>query len=140
VSPPSASQQRLRVVERTGATDRFVSVRCKILHFLPVSLNQSSFIIIFESSIMRKIGPGSRLGCRACCVSGMALSECGFAFNTRLVYFVSEQVFPSEAYFKSALPLYDHEGAFFIFLLCRVQIAQTQSAHKAHEHAHATHP
>ena len=62
---------------------------------LPVRLNQSSFFAFFESSIIRKIGPGSRLGCRACCVSDMALSEGGFAFNTRLVYFVSEQVFPS---------------------------------------------
>ena len=70
---------------------------------LPVSLNQSSFLAFFESSIMRKIGPGSRLGCQACCVSGMALSEGGFAFNTRLVYFVSEQVFPSAEYLKSAL-------------------------------------
>ena len=62
---------------------------------LPVSLNQSSFLAFFESSIMRKIGPGSRPGGRACCVSGRALSEGGFALNTRLVYFVSEQVFPS---------------------------------------------
>ena len=62
------------------------------------------FYGFFESSIMRKIVPGSRLGCRACCVSGKALSEGGFALNTRLVYFVSEQVFPSGVYFKSALP------------------------------------
>jgi hypothetical protein len=73
---------------------------------LPVSLNQSSFFTFFESSIMRKIEAGSRLGCRACCVSGMACSDGGFVFNTRLVYFVSEQVFPSGAYFKSALLLY----------------------------------
>ena len=72
---------------------------------LPVRLNQSSFFAFFESSIMRKIEPGSRLGSRACCVSGRALSEGGFALNTRLVYFVSEQVFPSGAWFKSALPL-----------------------------------
>ena len=72
---------------------------------LPVSLNQSSFFTFFESSIMRKIEAGSRLGCRACCVSGMACSDGGFVFNTRLVYFVSEQVFPSGAYFKSALLL-----------------------------------
>ena len=75
---------------------------------LPVRLNQSSCFAFFESSIMCKIGPGSRLGCRACCVSGKALSEGGFIFNTRLVYFVSEQVFPSGAWFKSALPLYLH--------------------------------
>ena len=62
------------------------------------------FFAFFESSIMRKIGPGSRPGSRACCVSGRALSEGGFALNTRLVYFVSEQVFPSGVYFKSALP------------------------------------
>ena len=31
--------------------------------------------------------------CRACCVSGMALSEGGFVFNARLVYFVSGQFF-----------------------------------------------
>ena len=73
---------------------------------LPVSLNQSSFFTFFESSIMRKIEPGSRLECRACCVSGMALSEGGLVLNARLVYFVSEQVFPSGAYFKSALPPY----------------------------------
>ena len=60
---------------------------------LPVSLNQSSFFTFFESSIMRKIEAGSRLGCRACCVSGMACSDGGFVFNTRLVYFVSEHVF-----------------------------------------------
>ena len=72
---------------------------------LPVRLNQSSFFAFFESSIMRKIEPGSRLGSRACCVSGRALSEGGFALNTRLVYFVSEQVFLSGAWFKSALPL-----------------------------------
>ena len=96
---------------RTTANNRFVPVRCKILNFLPVSLNQSSFFGFFESSIMRKIGLGSRLGCRACCVSGMALSEGGFAFNTRLVYFVSEQVFPSGAYFKSALPPYLPAGS-----------------------------
>ena len=77
---------------------------------LPVSLNQSSFFTFFESSIMRKIEAGSRLGCRACCVSGMACSDGGFVFNTRLVYFVSEQVFPSGAYFKSALLLYCDQG------------------------------
>jgi hypothetical protein len=64
---------------------------------LPVRLNQSSFFVFFESSIMRKIEPGSRPGSRACCVSGKALSEGGLALNTRLVYFVSEQVFPSGA-------------------------------------------
>ena len=98
----------------------FVPVRFKILHFLPVRLNQSSFFAFFESSIMCKIGPGSRLGCRACCVSGKALSEGGFALNTRLVYFVSEQVFPSGAWFKSALPLYQncHMSRAFDLLIC----------------------
>ena len=98
MSPPSASQQRLRVVGRTGATDWFVlsSTGQSQMHdrafFLPARLNQPSFFdFFFESSIMRKIGPGSRLGCRACCVSGMALSEGGFVFNARLVYFASEQ-------------------------------------------------
>ena len=61
---------------------------------------------------MRKIGPGSRPGSRACCVSGRALSEGGFALNTRLVYFVSEQVFPSGVYFKSALPPYNNSALY----------------------------
>ena len=108
---PSCHSRQHQVFElggRTTANNRFVPVRCKILNFLPVSLNQSSFFGFFESSIMCKIGLGSRLGCRACCVSGMALSEGGFAFNTRLVYFVSEQVFPSAEYVKSALLRYVH--------------------------------
>ena len=69
-----------------------------------------NFFAFFESSIIRKIGPGSPPRSRACCVSGEALSEGGFAFNTRLVYFVSEQVFPSGAYFKSALPRYTKQS------------------------------
>ena len=67
------------------------------LAFFTGQTQSIKFFAFFESSIMCKIGPGSRLGCRACCVSGKALSEGGFALNTRLVYFVSEQVFPSGA-------------------------------------------
>jgi hypothetical protein len=92
--------------KQTTGNNRFVPVRCSVL---PVFIGQSQsikFFAFFESSIMRKIGPGSRPGSRACCVSGRALSEGGFALNTRLVYFVSEQGFPSGAYFKSALPPY----------------------------------
>ena len=92
----------------TTGNNRHVPVRWqdldKCYRFFTGQSQSIKFFAFFESSIMRKIGPGSRPGSRACCVSGRALSEGGFALNTRLVYFVSEQVFPSGVYFKSALP------------------------------------
>ena len=55
---------------------------------------------------MRKIGPGSRAGCWGCWFSGEALSKGGYSHNTPLVYFVSEEDFPSGTFIKSALLVY----------------------------------
>jgi hypothetical protein len=66
------------------------SVSFCFVYFQMTPTANQVFLAFFESSIMRKIGPGSRPGSRACCVSGGAFSEGAFALNTPLVYFVSE--------------------------------------------------
>jgi hypothetical protein len=93
--------------QSTRANNLFLPVRCTRVQCFTGRSQAIDLFGFFESSIMRKIG--SRVGCRACCVSGSALSEGSFAYDTPLVYLVFEPVFSSGMYFKTGWPLYQDE-------------------------------
>ena len=81
--------------------------QCTDAHlYRSISVNQVFYIFVTTNHAQDRAR--MRAGCWGCWCSGEVLSNGGYRHNTPLVYFVSEEDFPSGVFIKSALPVYDN--------------------------------